>query len=315
MRKINRGGSVAAPTPATPVPAAAPITPEVLPPAVTADTPTAALALASDPTFAAVGSFERAPAMLPAESGGYAPELCFYHGNSTHDDAQTAFNGSLAVGSPFLKVDGQFFDGKGLSFLLIREFSYWCTVDASANWVVKDVYLNPLTPADPDVHRNNADRTVSSSFGVTMKGIPIKERVLSIALILPTEGSPLPEPLQPALCTLTEFRQACASAPREHTDAVEATIKGDTAHAWANANGPLVNMPPRFRIASTIRSGGKSGKKGAYPWARAKSAPMSVQQLAALENWWTNKDCVEEREQIEEAYDRKVAELMKKAKG
>lgn len=298
--------------PVAPVPVAvAPVAPAIVAVAVT-EAP--ALPALADPTFMALGAFERPTALLPAETGSYSPELCFYHGGDTHNEAQAALGGSLQVGSAFLKVDGQYFDAAGLSIISLREFPYWCTVDSGANYVVKDVYLNPNTPADPDLKKNNAPRTVSSSYGVTLSGEKIKERVLSVLLVLPGK-KPLPEGLGPILTTLTEFRQACCGAIREHVDAVEATTSGDSAKEWAAANGPLMNMPVLFRIASAIRSGGRGGGSGAYAWAKARPAAVSVQQIAAIGAWWVDPDCIEERQAVEEAFGRKIVELQKKARG
>ena len=273
----------------------------MLPPAVvtTPSNGNALANLANDPEFLAMGEFDRGESTLPAQKGGWFPTLNFW--NSKHEDAKAALPG-LATGSPYLKVDGEFHDAAGVAFLSLAELSYWCTIDESDNFKPKDHYVNPNTAADTDPKRNNAPRTVSSGFGVTIRGEKLKERILSMTLVF-IGGE--------CVLTLTDWRSATCNALRQHCDAIEATMTPE----WAKANGPLVNMPPRYRLASVLRASAKGKGQKQYAVANSRASAISVAQIAAFQAWWTDDEDAEERAAISEAFAKKAAEIREDAKG
>lgn len=323
MRKLNRrgGGAPAAPAQAqtiTPqdvatVPAAllqqpAAIAPQaqVLPPAqapaaapaqVTALVPVDANALAAltgSALLQSIGGFERPEHLNPDGIG--LPYLAFYSQKSG-DAADVIKNlGNVGEGTPYVKAEGNVYAAAQAAFLTIREFPFWVTLDKVS-------------------YRPNRAWITPQGFGASFQGDAIKEQIIAITLILPGVA-PLHEDLAPAMPTLTTWRATKCGAVKQHVDAMEATIpdpsdkkRMETANAWAQANGQLVNLLPRFRLCSTLRMEPKSGANGPYSLAKADTATISAAQMVALTAWSNNEDLQEEFRLVMEGYERAVVEV------
>ena len=286
MRKLSRKGRK---TPTTTTAVATTSAPES----------TSLSALGGLELLAAIGQFERHENLSDGR-GDLPPRLRFYSEKNTEAPDVTAALGHVVVGTPYLQVDGGIYAAAGYTFITLAEFPSWIAGDPAAKFAPRWAWLEPK-PFGAKFRLPNGTES------------KITETIDTITLILPGT-SPLHEDLAPCFPTLTRWAGTKTKAVQKHVNAIEATEKGDSAVEWAKANGPLVNVPPRLRLVSTLRMEAKQGSGFPYALANSTQAPISVPQADALAAWSQDEDAQEYFRGVQERYDAQVAEIQAMAK-
>jgi len=170
---------------------------------------------------------------------------------------------SEVTGTPFLEIDGEFvpFDGE---IMLLEKYHYWGLVDPKNNWALKRVWEeNP---------------------GKSYKGEKVKERFVSLLLVIPSTDDP-------AFAVLSEWRGA---ETRGVIDlATEVSREGDP-----------------FSVVASIRCQPGSGNFGPYAVNYCDTKKPTEGQMAKVDAY-LDMDDDPASDKAREAFDREVEKLKK----
>ena len=231
------------------------------------------------------GNFQ-APATMPERTGS-APWAGFISGKEKPDKMVELSKAiGTDIGHPYVRFEEDYYSLKHAAYTVTDVLPYWAATDGDHAIIWISLQQQP--------------------FNKKIDGQRVKECYLTLTLVLPgTE--PLPEPLRPALMTVSDFRGTkCGVA----ADQVQA-IKDSMTDEWAQKHGSVVSSaPPAFRVASSFVI---KPKPGTYPYAIVDGRPevISLAQVEALHAWW--EECTEERESCEQVYKRRCARLERQA--
>ena len=214
----------------------------------------------------------------PPES---APYLGFFEtqGNEDRKAKLREQLGPLSVGAPYVAAGGKFYRADGVAFCLLGAEVFHC-------WTVFG-------------GDNREERVWLTKPGFdTFEGKRVTESIRAVLLAIPG-SSPLPEELAPAVVLTAGFRSSKCPAIKALSSAVEASKTPE----FAKENGKLVEAPPSFRVAGTLKitadvvKGGPN-KGRSYGKADMICKPTSMGQATAISEWWTNGGAEEYQEAV-----------------
>lgn len=219
------------------------------------------------------------------------PWLGFYSRRSERSDEITAALGVIDEGTPYVALsDDTYLNASGFLFLILRELAYWARLE-QGTWETKDVQFHA-----PEQRY----------------GGELKENILSVALLVPSDAAPIPAEHGPCLATVTTWRSTKTPAVKQHL----AAIARSETPAWAKqgANGAIAaSVPPRYRIASELRVEPTTARSGfTYHKARAIPRTVGAAQLQALGAWSKDEESQLLLTEAVEEFEARKAELESK---
>lgn len=242
------------------------------------------------PLMGELGKVEE-PDNMPKQRARVSRLKFFWPTNSDAEEARKVIGEAINVGHPYVNCDGEVFDAIKLSYLVLVTPFFYSAVD-DAEFKPRKVWLE------------------EQEWGATDGGKKIQARANAVVLLLPGPDGFMHDDLLPAQVAVTVAKGAKAPAISAHYSAALDVADGGTKLLkFSRANPSHVKLPEAFRLASTFRVTTLPGANGTYAKIRAIPKPITELQWNAVQAFFADEACQDEREAAEDDFARTVSEL------